>query len=262
MQPRSICFAISLTVTGLLLSIGASASFAASLTVNLNPSADAFVSNNNPNSNYGGAGALEVSGSASSTGAFESVLMFAESTAKSAFDTQFGANGWTVTGASLTLVSATVNNALFNAQSSGTVAATWMQNNTWTEGTGTPMNPTSTGITASTLPSFLGGNDQSLGSFFFNSPLSGASGTSATYPLTLSSGIINDISAGNLTSMELAPADANVSYLVNSRSFVTTSFRPILSITAAPVPEPSTLALILAGGVVCFGWFARYLRRA
>ncbi len=242
-SPQSICLC-GLAVC--LLVFGAATTRAASLTVNLNPSADAFVSANNPNSNYGGAGALEVSGSASSNGAFESVLLFATSAAKSSFDAQFGAGNWSVTGINLQLTSASVNNPLFNAQSSGTLAATWMQNNTWVEGTGTPASPTTNGITAATLPSFLGANDQSLGSFFFNSSLSGASGVSATYALTPSSGILNDIAAGNVTSMELAPADANVSYLVNSRSFVTTSFRPVLTITAA-VPEPSTLTLGAAG---------------
>jgi hypothetical protein len=252
MRERPDSFAVPLGLPILLLTVCTAAS-AAPLTVTLNPSADAFVSNNNLNSNYGGAGALEVSGSASSNGAFESVLMFADSAAKSAFDAQFGANNWTVTGISLKLTSATVNNSLFNAQSSGTLAATWMQNHTWTEGTGSPANPTTDGITAATLPSFLGPNDQSLGSFFFDSSVSGTSGASATYPLALSPGILNDIAAGNLSSMELAPADANVSYLVNSRSFVTTGSRPVLSITATAVPEPSTL-VILGFAAAVFSW--------
>jgi hypothetical protein len=240
----------------LFLSVCTAAS-AAPFTVNLNPSADAFVSSNSSSLNFGGAGALEVSGSASSLGAYESVLLFAESTAKTAFDAQFGAGDWTVTGINLKLTAATTNSSLFNAQSSGTLAATWMQNNTWTEGTGTPMSPTTNGITGATLPSFLGAGDQSLGSLFFDSSLSGASGTSATYPLLLSSGILNDISAGNLSSMELAPADANVSYLVNSRSFPTTSFRPVLSITATAVPEPGTLALATVGSLGVIGCLRR-----
>lgn len=240
---RSICFC-SMAIC--LLVFCTATTRAASLTVNLTPpTADALVDSSSANSNFGGAGALEVSGSASSTGTFESVLKFATSAAKASFDTQFGAGNWSVTGISLKLTSASVNNAIFNAQRSGNVAAMWMQNNTWPEGTGTPGVPTTDGVTFATLPSFLGANDQSLGSFFFDSPLNGASGVSATYALSPSSGILNDIAAGNVTSLELAPADANVSYLFNSRSFVTTSLRPVLSITAA-VPEPSTLAL---GGV-------------
>jgi hypothetical protein len=215
---------------------------------------DAFVSVNNSTSNYGGAGALEVSGSASANGTFESVLTFAMSTAKSSFDTQFGAGNWSVTGITLKLTSGSLNNPIFNAQSSGTIAAVWMQNNSWIEGTGTPASPTSSGITAATLPSFLGAGDQSLGSFFFDSSLSGTSGVSATYALTTSSGILNDIVVGNITSIELAPADANVSYLVNSRTFGNTNFRPVLSITA--VPEPTTISLfgaslLIVGAFVC-----------
>jgi hypothetical protein len=251
MCPRNQCATFfASTILSLTFPIAARA---ASFTVNLIPSADAFVSSNSSSLNYGGAGALEVSGSASSDGAFESVLLFADSAAKSSFDAQFGAGNWIVTSISLKLTSATSNSSLFNAQSSGTLAATWMQNNTWTEGTGTPISPTTDGITAATLPSFLGPNDQSLGSFFFNSSTSGSAGLSATYPLIVSPGIMNDFATGGSSSIELAPADANVSYLVNSRSFPTNLFRPALSVTATAVPEPATLALAL-GGAALLGW--------
>ena len=248
-SPRSFCLCL------LTIVCCTATTRAASLTFDLTPpTADAFVSANNPTLNYGAAGALEVSGSASSTGAFESVLKFATSTAKSFFDTQFGAGNWSVTGISLELTSGTPNNALFNAQSSGTLAAVWMQNNTWPEGTGTPAGSSTSGITFANLPSFLGVNDQSLGAFFFNSSLSGGNGVSATYALTPSSGILTDIAAGNVTSMELAPADANVSYLFNSLWFGTTCARPVLIITA--VPEPATLSL-LGAGLLALGVIAR-----
>jgi hypothetical protein len=215
------------------------------LTFDLLPTADAFVSANNAASNYGGAGALAASGSSTGKGEFDSVFRFSSSAAKSAFDAQFGEGNWQVSDVSIRLTAATVNNALFNAQNSGTIQARWFQDDSWVEGTGSPSSPTATGITAANLPSYLGAGNQSLGSFYFDNSVSGSPGTSATYPLVLSSGLMNDIATGSLLSIELAPADSLVSYLVYSRSFGTPAYRPVLSVTA--VPEPSTLALCGAG---------------
>ena len=213
-------------------------------TVITNATADAFVTPGSDgslaNNNYGGAGKLGVAASGKPNGEFQSVLKFDTSAAKAAFDTQFGAGLWTIQSITLQLTASAVNDPIFNAITAGQFSISWMQNDSWIEGTGTPGVPTSDGITWNTLPSFLGSGDENVGIFSFNGATSGA-----TYTLTLTSGLVADVLAGGVISLRTFAADSNVSYLFNSRSFNTASARPMLSITA--IPEPSTCALFLAG---------------
>lgn len=214
-------------------------------TVSTNPVADSFVTPGSDgslsNNNYGAAGLLSVAASGKSQGEFQSVLQFDPSAAKTSFDAQFGAGLWSIQSVTLQLTAAPLNNALFNAISAGQFTVSWMQNDSWTEGTGTPSAPTTTGITWNTLPNFLGPNDEDLGTFSFN----GANSGSTTYTLTLTSGFTADLLAGNVISFRILAADSDVSYLFNSRNFNTAASRPLLSITA--VPEPSSCMLALAG---------------
>jgi hypothetical protein len=103
------------------------------------------------------------------------------------------------------------------------------------------MAPTTTGITFSTLPSFLSAGDESLGTFSFPGGTNGV----ATYLLPLVAGFDADATAGNLVSFHLFAADSSVSYLFDSRSFNTASARPLLTVVA--VPEPTTLAVLVLG---------------
>jgi hypothetical protein len=121
-----------------------------------------------------------------------------------------------------------------------------MENDSWTEGTGTPGVPTTTGITWNSLPNFLGPNDEDLGAFSFN----GATSGSTTYTLTLTSGFTADLLAGSVISFRTLAADSNISYLFNSRNFNTAASRPLLTVTA--VPEPSSCMLALAAGLLLF----------
>ena len=214
-------------------------------TFSLNPSADTFVtsgpSGNLSGNNYGGAGALSVAAPGLAQGEFQSVLMFSLSGAKSSFDTQFGAGLWTIQSITLQLTAAPPNNAIFNASAAGHFTIARMQNDSWTEGTGTPQTPTTTGLTLSTLPNFLGVADENLGTFSFNGATSGAS----TYTLGLTPSFSADALAGNTVSLRMLAADSTVSYLFDSRTFNTASARPLLTITA--VPEPGSLALGLLG---------------
>jgi hypothetical protein len=234
---------------------------AAAQAFTLNPTIDALVSAANPANNYGGAGALAVSSLSLSKGEFDSVLMFNFAAAKASFDTTFGAGQWAVSSITLQLTSTAPNNSLFNGYQagpgptninySGSFSATWMQNNSWTEGTGTPNIPTTTGITYSTLQStyLTPGSDQSLGTFSIGSATSG----NTTWTLSLASSLLTDATAGNQTSLLLTPAsgDTTLGMLVNSR---TGGSPPVLTVTAGPVPEPGTSAL-LAGMV--FVWITR-----
>ena len=230
---------VSLTITALCAATGLAA------IVSTNPVADSFVTPGSDgslsNNNYGAAGVLSVAAPGKPQGEFQSVLRFDLSSTKSTFDAQFGAGLWSIESVTLQLTAAPVNNTIFNAASAGQFTVSWMQDNSWMEGTGTPSVPTTTGITWNTLPNFLGPNDENLGTFSFN----GATSGSTTYTLTLSSGFTTDLSGGNMVSLRVLSADSNISYLFNSRNFNTAASRPALTVTA--VPEPSSCVLALAG---------------
>ena len=208
----------------------------------LNPVADAFVtagaSGNLVNSNYGLAGALSVAASGLAQGEFQSLLRFDLTGAKSAFDTQFGVGQWSIQSVALQLTATAPNNAIFNSSAAGQFGLSWMQNDSWIEGTGSPNAPSASGITFATLSSFLSGADEGLGTFSFN----GATSGNNTYNLSLSSSFSADILAGSTLSLRMLAADSSVSYLFDSRNFGTASARPLLTITA--VPEPSALLLV------------------
>jgi len=214
-------------------------------TVSLNPSADAFVttgpSGNLANNNYGGGGALSVAAQGLAQGEFQSLLQFGLSTARNSFDSQFGAGQWSIQSVSLQLTAAPPNNGVFNASTAGQFSLSLMLNNAWTEGTGTPSAPTTTGITFSTLNSFVSATDESLGIFGFSGATSGAT----TYALNLTPTLSEDILTGSVASLRMFAADNTVSYLFDSRSFNTASAHPLLNITA--VPEAGALVLNVCG---------------
>jgi uncharacterized membrane protein YphA (DoxX/SURF4 family) len=216
--------------------------------------ADAFVTtgptNNLVANNYGGAGGLAVSGSGASRagnfrGLFESVLRFDLSGAKSAFDAAYGEGLWQVQSASLRLTTTAANNTIFNNNSTGFFFISWMQNDSWIEGTGSPNIPSSTGISWLTLPDFLSLADELLGTFLFDTTTNGGDQTHTTYSLNITSGFLSDIFSGSSAGFDIAAASDGVSYLFNSRSVTTSSDRPALTIVAIPVPEPSSGALLL-----------------
>jgi hypothetical protein len=206
---------------------------------NFNPStsADTFVFAGEPNSNYGAAGQLAISDAGRPQGEFQSLMRFDLAPAKASFDAAFGAGQWTLQSATLRLSTGTPNNPIFNANLAGSFAISWMQNDSWVEGTGTPVTPTNDGVTFATLPSFLSAQDQALGSFSFP----GGNTGNNTYTLNLTSGLANDALAGDALSLRLfADAGMTLSYGFASRSFATTTNRPVLTLTATAVPEPAT----------------------
>ncbi len=245
------------------LSIALSTLLAAALhaqIVSLNPTADSCVSSANPTSNYGGGGALAVSASGLPKGEFDSLFKFDLSSAMSSFDALYGAGNWTVQSIALQLTNSPPNNALFNGfgtgpggsnvNTAGLFSIRWMQNDTWTEGTGAPSAPTTTGITFATLPTFLSGADEALGTFSFN----GATSGNSTFSLFLTSSLFAEVTAGNNVSLLTLPGDAAVAAVLGSR---TNALRPSLTVTA--VPEPQTAVLALAGMI---GLIARRRLRA
>ncbi len=236
-------FTFCLAVAGcFLLLCGPEAS---AQSASLNPVADAFLFSGEADFNYGGGGVFAVSAHGLPEGEFQSLLRFDLAPAKSQFDAAFGPGNWSLASAVLDLTAASPNNPIFNTSAAGQLAARWMQNDAWVEGSGAPTTPTTDGVTWNTLPSFLSGSDQSLGTFAFNGAINGA----ASYSLALAPGLVGDASSGGLTSILLAAAPGNttLSGAWNSRSFGTASRRPLLTLNAVAIPEPATWALTGCG---------------
>jgi hypothetical protein len=219
--------------------------------VTLTPTADAFVTNGTSgsltNNNYGGAGALGAAAAGLPKGEFDSVLQFDLSSAKSTFDSIYGAGQWSLADASLKLTANSPNNAIFNGFGSGNTAGlfniNWFADDTWVEGTGTPGAPTTNGITFATLPGFLGTTESlNLGGNPFN--FDGSSTTATTYDLALGSNFVNEVNSGSIVSLSLSAADATVAALWASRSVGTPSSRPTLTLV---VPEPGKAMLLGLG---------------
>jgi hypothetical protein len=215
--------------------------------VTATPAADTFVTSASPNSNYGAAGGIGVAAPGLAKGEFRSFIRFDTSSIKSSLDTTFGAGNWTVQSVTLRLSATAPNNPIFNGNgagpggtnvnTAGNFTVSWISDDSWTEGTGTPAAPSATGVTFNAPPSAAGA--QVLGTFNFN----GATSGTQTCDLALSAGLLADLSAGGLLSSQLVTAngETSIAYLFNSRS---TANAPLLSVTA--VPEPATLSLCCA----------------
>jgi hypothetical protein len=250
MNPTSIKFyrnqlaiVACITISALSSASRADSSFTINNTVN-----DAFLANgpsgNLAANNYGGAGTLAIAPSSSAKGEFDSVIKFNTSTAISQFNTTYGAGNWSLTGLTLMLASntgtqgANPGNAIFNTIHSGNFGIDWIANDSWVEGTGTPGTPSGTGVNFNSVSSLLGTFD-SLGTYTYTPP---GNNVYASYSLSLDTGLVNDAAAGGDVSLYFYAADSQISYLFNSRTF--SSATPEIILTAAPVPEPATTALL------------------
>jgi hypothetical protein len=225
-------------------------------TFSANPTLDAMVTTgptgNLTHNNYGGAGSLSVSAAGLEMGELQSVLQFNFAGAVSAFDTLYGAGQWSIESVSLRLSAGNANNAIFNSPAAGLFQISWMRNDSWQEGAGTPSAPGATGVTFGSLQStFIGPNDESLGVFGFNGTTSGNS----TYALGLSPGLLSDIASGGDASLRLSAADNVVSGVFSSRNFGTAANRPLLTVVA--VPEPGALAVVGLGFAMAALWRRR-----
>ncbi|MCW5556162.1 MAG: hypothetical protein KIS67_28910 [Verrucomicrobiae bacterium] len=206
-------------------------------------SADSFVRAAAPDLNYGGAGALAVSGadavngSGVANGAFDSFIRFNTAAMVTHFDSLFGTGHWAVNGANLRVTEvAAPNNALFN-RGVGTFEIRWIANDNWVEGTGNPNAPATTGIVYNDKAALLdSGADASLG-VFTNAGLDGA----ITFPLALPEAFVNDAQAGGEVGLYLTAIDPGIGFTFDSRSFGTVAARPFLIVSAIPVPVISAI---------------------
>lgn len=214
----------------------------------------------NPGANYGGAGAMQISGSGTAKGAMQALLKFDLLTAKTTFDGTFGAGNWLIDGITLQLGTnfgtqgIQPNNPIFNAINTGSFKFDWLANDSWGgEGSGHPgspffpSNPPTDGVTWNTIGLLLGTTDENLGTFTY-APIGNTNPPTipaASYTLGLTTGLVNDAVAGNVVSLRGYAADPGVAYLFTAHSFGSNS--PTLVMSAVAVPEPATAALLGLG---------------
>jgi hypothetical protein len=206
--------------------------------------ADAFLatgSSENPDGdltglNFGAAGTMAVSPANAVKGEFQSVARFDFSDAVPFFNTNYGTNGWTITGISLTLTSnygtagVQPNNAIFNIISAGNFVINWISDNDWAEGTGTPNLPTTDGVTYDSLPELTSGVVEILCTNSYTPP---GNNVPITYPLPVNTNIVAEIEAGGQASFLFYAADTNINYLFNSKEYGRGN-QPLINITASP----------------------------
>lgn len=228
----------------------------AASSVQMLPVEDAFVTNGTLNgasatANFGILGALMVAGDSSGNGTFETLLKFNLSAAVSQFNTDYGIGNWSISAVSLRLASnvgvqdAQSNNLLFPAVNGGAYGIAWLQDDSWTE----------TGITYNTLSGFVG-VQENLGAQSYLPP---GNNVQQTAVLALAGSMVADAASGGMVSLLLSPADNNVSFLMNSRSYNTAANRPLLTVTASAIPEPATWLPCLLGAAVLGGLRRRNL---
>ncbi len=219
----------------------------AQVTMSTNSVADAFVRSADPTHNYGGAGALSVSGTIATNangvqeGSLDSFMRFDVSSSVAQFNATYGVGDWTISSAKLLLTeTAAPAQAIFN-RGIGQFEVRWISNNSWVEGTGNPNSPNTSGIVYNDESSILNpGVDTTLGTF-----TNGGTNGLDTFSLGTPSAFLSDISTAGLVSVYLtATADSAVGFTFNSHEFGTASQRPFLQLTAVAIPEPTTAALV------------------
>lgn len=209
------------------------------------PDKDAFVRALAPESNYGGAGALSVSGTNAASGnptngAFDSFMSFNTAAMVTNFNSSLGTTNWVITSATLNLTeNPAPGNSIFN-YGTGLFEIRWIANDTWIEGTGNPMNPTTNGITYDEEPDYLNAStDVSLGQFYF-------AGTNVFVPcpLALASKFVNNMQAGGEVGFFLTAIDPSVGFLFYSRNYAgNPAVLPHLVVSAAAPPVISGLTV-------------------
>ncbi|HUI06013.1 MAG TPA: hypothetical protein VL486_03305 [Verrucomicrobiae bacterium] len=208
--------------------------------------ADAFVRSLDPTHNYGGAGALAVSGSIATNalgqqeGLLDSFMRFDASGVASNFNTGFGRGQWTIVRATLNLFEqGAPNNAIFN-RGVGPFEVRWIADDSWAEGTGNPNAPTTNGIVWNDRSSILNSNlDEPLGTF-----VNGGTDGVVRLMLAMPTGFVSDLSTGDLVSFYLtAMTNSSVGFTFHSHNFVDSNQWPYVEIAAAPIPRITSLSI-------------------
>jgi hypothetical protein len=208
--------------------------------------ADAFVRLLDPTNNYGGAGALSVSGPIATNaigqqgGLLDTFMRFDVTSTVSNFNSGFGVGKWVVISAVLDLSEqGDPLNTIFN-QGVGPFEVQWIADNSWAEGTGNPNNPTTDGIVWNDESSVLNSNvDELLGTF-----VNGGTDGWVRLVLGVPPGFVSDISTGGLVSFYVtATTNSTVGFTFHSHNYVDSTQWPFLELTAVQMPQIMSLAV-------------------
>jgi hypothetical protein len=199
--------------------------------------------------NFGSAATLAIAPATSAKGEFNSVLKFNLAGAVNQFNAAYGAGNWHVTGLTLALASnfgvqgVQPNNNIFNTIHAGRFGIDWLSYDAWIEGAGStggsPGYPATGAVSFNSISTLYSGAHDPLGTFDYTPP---GNNVYAQYALPMDAALVADAEAGGDVSFYFYAADDQVSYLFNAHSF--SSNRPELTLSAAPVPEPGSCAIV------------------
>jgi hypothetical protein len=209
-------------------------------TVTNTAEADTFVRAAAPTNNYGGAGAIAVSGATAVNGSnqqnglFDSLIRFPASNLVAILDTALGTHDWIVLSAELTLTEVGApTSSIFN-RGVGMFEVRWIAADSWIEGTGIPISPTTDGLTWDGLPSLLNPTmDASLGQFT-NAGVDGP----LRFDLALKAPFISDIRSGGPVDFHFTAVSPQIGFTAISRNNPQANSVPFLIITATINPNP------------------------
>jgi hypothetical protein len=228
------------------LAVGLSASvFGSPTTIDLKVQADTYISSGEADTVFGSKGAMMIAApTASQNRTEESFVLFDAASVKSAADAAYGVGQWSITSVTLGLFSnyssagTQPGNSSFNKIAAGGFELDWLSNDNWNENTLTWNN------SSSVLPGAgNSGTLSSLGDFYWS-----ANGSSSqTWTLGLSSDFASDLASGGKVSIFGHPTvDSTVGYLFNTLN--NSPAHLYVTVDAiAPVPEPGTGSMVLAG---------------
>jgi len=217
--------------------------------VTITPDADTFIRSATPTNNFGGAGAIAVSGSAAlnennqQNGLFDSLLRFSMTNVVASLDMSLGSHDWLIYRARLHLteVGAPVS-SIFN-RGVGVFEIRRLASNEWVEGTGIPIEPSTDGVTWNEVASLLDpAKDVSLGQFT-NTGMDGG----LTLNLALKDAFVSDVRSGTTVTFYLTAASPQIGFTAGSRTFFISTNLPELEIEADLNPHPRIDAIQLLG---------------
>jgi hypothetical protein len=240
---------LTLFATATLLALSAKLCFSQTATVTVNPEADAFVRSADPFANYGGAGAIAVSGptavngSNQQNGAFDSLVRFPMSNVVASLDSTLATHDWLILRATLKLTEmAAPPSPIFN-RGVGGFEIRWLASDSWIEGTGIPIAPATNGVAWNDIPSLLNqAADVSLGQFS-----NSGTDTRLSFVLSLREPLLSDIRAGGRVTFYFTAITPQIGFTADSRSFVLSNDFPVLEIVAAVNPHPRIDSIVNLG---------------
>jgi hypothetical protein len=237
-------------VSALVLATACSAQ-ASSFT--LTPDEGTFAMAALPESTFGSAGGMNVSGATATNGngqaqgITDSWLKFDSTAAVNNFDAEFGANNWFLVAATLSLNEvAAPTNPLFN-RGVGEFNVNWVANDDWSEGTGTPGGPGTASGNQIGYTYSLTLLNPAVDEFLGTHQNAGANGRQY-FTLLLPGGFTADIMSSADVTLYLTANEDQIGFTFNSDNH---SNSPYLVLEAQMIPEPGTLVLLgLAAGTL------------